>query len=303
MVIKSYEKFLISVPCTALDKRSILSLLNAKKAVINLKYLLKLFKTTLGSDTMIFKTFLNTTIIQSLITDLGTTTTITPGRTYQLILVMIRCLHFLSLFCHNNGVQMKASSMATWDLLKNAARNARNLENIRIAAKRFHGPEQENTLTQNDLKILYQKTFAWMKAKNVPWVKSKKIGPAQIRHYLAHLITAILVSTPPPRVQIFKKLEVNKTLKWDGEKYSFAFDGLNPVLKSKKPLLLILPSELTEPMANWMTFYRPLIVGESNITLVFPNATGSGPRKDWSALTNYVTNRYLAKSIAPSKFR
>jgi len=156
-------------------------------------------------------------------------------------------------------------------------------------------------LDRKDLSCLLYSCLNWFDD-----TKNERITRQYINNYLAHLVTAILLSIPTPRIQVLKNLELTRTMEWDEKLkcYSFIFDGIDPPLKSKKPLYLVLPKTLTNPMKKWIDILRPELIGKSrNFYTVFPNSRGNGIRNEWSSLTKQITQKYLQKSIPPSKFR
>ena len=222
-----------------------------------------------------------------------------PGRIYQLILAMIKALNFIVFASREQGVRRKASSLPTWNLLGNAAKIQKASERRRVRSKSIVGPSAAGHLTQKELSLLYFRCQEWLQEQ-----QGRRLTKKMVQEYLAHLVVLILVSIPTPRIQVLRELDLNSTLVWDGESYTLTFNGENPDLKSKKPLVHVLPQHLNKPLIFWIEHCRPLLVSsDAEHALVFPNSAGTGRRRDWSPLTSLVTLKYLQKTICPQRFR
>lgn len=242
-----------------------------------------------------FRTFLDQMKVQKLFTALEARK-ISAGRLYTLALTLMKSLNFLIDFCGLNKVQVSLTSFPSWNLVLNACKTYKISEKRRVFSRRAVGPAPTNTLSQSDLCLLFKHCSSFLEAhKEVP----EKISHKKRKEFVAHLVTALFVSVPPPRIQVLENLVVNSTFLFDESVYYFLFDGLNPPLKSRKPLLLVVPDHLTLYFKLWLERWRPS--GESQY--VFPNKLGTGPRRDWRELTMMVTKKYVNKAISPGKFR
>jgi hypothetical protein len=177
---------------------------------------------------------------------------ISAGRIYSLALTLIKSLNFIADFCITNQLPVSATALPTWPLVTNACRGYKSNEKRHVIAKRVIGPPAAKTLTRADLTILLKECETYLKEQQIPARITKK----QRKQYLGHLITALFVSVPPPRVQVLQKLVINKTFFFDDSVYYFLFDGLDPPLKSKKPLVLIVPQHLTAAIRVWLERYH-----------------------------------------------
>jgi hypothetical protein len=210
---------------------------------------------------------------------------------------MKKTLHFLVWVCVGEGISVKASSFSSWPLLATAGKLKRSGERQRISSNKVLGVPTNQYLQRKELRMLYERCLGWFDST------PEKLTKPYLQEYLGHLVVLLLISIPAPRVQVFQSLVLNQTLIWNGEQYTLRFDGENPPLKSKKPLLHVLPPHLTKPLNDWITHCRPLLVASSQNQIVFPNSKGAGKRYDWAKLTSQITLRYVEKSVPPSRFR
>lgn len=253
-----------------------------------------------SAESISFQSFLSLFKIQKLISVLEGRQ-ISPGRIYALVLTLIKVLNFIAFYCTKKQMPISATSFATWNLLLSASRMFKVSEKSRVFSRQVTGFASRKNLEKGEMIKLLPICLKWLQERIRSLLSSQDqtITKKSRKEYLAHFITAFLISVPTPRVQILAKLEENKTFFFDGSVYYFLFDGLNPPLKSKKPLFLTVPDHLTEALKIWMSHFRPLC----SPSLIFPSASGKKPRRDWSSLTGSITLRYLNKRVPPGKFR
>jgi hypothetical protein len=130
-------------------------------------------------------------------------------------------------------------NLPVWPILARICRENDKSEMKRKRAKAMQ-PPSFNMLSADEVGILRNACTSWLSSVAVS--KSRRL----IRMFLGHLVVLTLVSVPPPRAQIFSKLEIGKTLVWDKKEktYSVSFDGIDPPLKTSKPLYLLLPPHI-----------------------------------------------------------
>jgi hypothetical protein len=244
-----------------------------------------------------FRSLLDETTVQKFLVYLKTRA-ISPGRIYQLILAMTKALNYIVSLSREQGIIIKGSSLPTWELLANAGKIKNCSERRRVRSRTIVGPTAAGRLTQKELALLYFRC-----QERLQELQKRSMTKKLLQDYLAHFVVLLMVSIPTPRIQVLRNLDLGTTLLMEGENYLFSFDGENPPLKSKKPLVQVMPQHITKPLDFWITQCRPLLVGEAKHNIVFPNAAGTGRRRDWSPLTRTVTLRYLQKAISPGRFR
>jgi hypothetical protein len=303
--VDNYVGFLKSVP-SAVDDRNRVPISQAdhlrcfllgfrfpRKAKDNVIFVLKLLVESglVTPQALCFRFFLDLTIMQQLLTHMESLS-VSAGRIYQLVLTLIKVLHFLAFFGVTKGFPVQASSFPTFEFLSNCAKLQNSRERRRVQAQKILGPTANRCLTRQELSVLYHKCLTWF---NQP----QRLSKAYAQDYLAHLVVLILVSIPPPRTQVLRNLQLNHTLLYDGKEYMLSFEG--ETLKSKMPLLQVLPDPLTKPLTFWLQHCKTLLC-KTETPVVFPKSNGT-PRKDWRQLTHQITMRYLQKPVTPSKFR
>lgn len=308
-----YTKFLQRIPITRTDKRMRIKDPNAlrykstsypipslRKETSNLTFLFRLLIASgvETNETVSFRGLLDPPKIQTLISVLEKRQ-ISPGRIYTLTLTLLKALNFVADFCMLNHFPLSVTHLKTWTLVRNVAQMSKMSEKQRVVSKKLSGSSPKQMLSKEEMTTLLKICQTWLEEKASP---PPKISGTLRRDYLAHFIVALFLSVPPPRVQVLRKLVFNQTFFFDGSLYYFRFDGLNPPLKSKKPLLLFIPEHLTKPLQIWLNCYRPPCESEAK-DIIFPNPRGVGARRDWSTLTNAITKKYLKKSISPRVFR
>lgn len=231
---------------------------------------------------------------------------VTPGRRYQLFLLLTKVLLF-----HAAEFKVDLKELPTWTLLESLRKAAHSGEVKRKVAKSI-APPGPKILTDLEIVHLRDETLAWLKTSSE---KTEGLG-GLTRLFMAHLVVATLLLMPAPRSQILSRLELEKTFYWneDESTYFFSFDGLNPPLKNGKPLLLAVPGQLVAffrvrcfpsfitgfIVQVWIEKFRPLLQPRGNI--LFPNTLGE-PMKRWGKLTSIVTQLYLKKEISCHPFR
>jgi hypothetical protein len=250
------------------------------------------------TQTISFRSLLDTTKIQRLITIMENRK-VSAGRIHILVLTLQKSLNFVADFCFHAQFNISVADLPPWNLLKVAARTYKISENQRNFSRKLIGPVANKTLTQIEMATLLKRCVHWLKEKGTP---TAPVNKRLRKMFLAHWITAFFVSVPPPRVQVLQKLVVNETFFYDDSVFFFKFNGLDPLLKSKKPLFMIVPEHLTESLTIWLQYYRPPIKTNCK-DFVFPNNSGTAPRRDWSALTKAITLTFINKAIVPRNFR
>lgn len=305
--VEAYLSFLKSIPSAADDRhRTPLSRpdhiryrfysvpSSRRKAKDNITFLFKLLVESglVAMQALCFRNFLDLTLMQQLLSYMESRA-VSAGRIYQLILTLTKALHFLAFFSVSRGIPVQASSLPTWDFLTNSGKLQRGREHRRVNAQKILGPAANRCMTRQELSLLYSKCLSWV--DQTP----KQLSKAYAQDYLAHLVVLILLSIPTPRTQILRNLTLNETLLADGGEYVLSFDG--ETLKSKRPLVHVLPGHLTKPLNFWLQRCKPLVCKLETST-VFPRGNGN-KRNDWRQLTRQITMQYLQKPIAPSKFR
>lgn len=178
--------------------------------------------------------FLDDMIIQKIIYVLEARR-VTPGRVYQILLLITKILLFLRAERNTN-----LDSLKSWTLLQTARKDAHIKESRRRAAKALAPPEQ--ALNSDEIATLRHACLRWLEASI-----TQTATYAMSRMYLAHLIGVTLLMIPTPRSQILSLLEVGRTFLWDAETqiYLLSFNGVDPPLKNRMPLLLTVPMLLT----------------------------------------------------------
>lgn len=246
------------------------------------------------ADTLSFQAFLDPSKVQSLFVILEKRR-ITPGRIYILTLVIMKVLNFVADFAASQSFSVPVSKLSTWHLVRNASRMWKVSETQRVISNKLAGPIAGTMLTVAEMSVLLKCCQTWLQDHgHAP----KKVTSEVRKEYAGHLISALFVSVPPPRVQVLQKLKMDKTFFFDGSVYYFRFDGIDPPLKSRKPLVLVVPDHLTGPFQVWLEYYRP-----QSSNLIFPSNSGKGPRRNWSSVIQMITQRYLKKSFTPRMFR
>ena len=294
--LEKYTDFLKTTPSAADDRNRtpLVRPLQIAKARGNLVFICKLMVACglVAQDNLCFRAILDLTLMQVFLEVLESRG-VSPGRIYQLILTLTKVLHFLAFFSVANSVPLQASSFSTWNFLTTAAKHKRCGERQRLRAEKIIGPAPHRVMTREELARLFNKCLTWIRQE------PQSVTKDFVKDYLAHLIVLILVSIPPPRTQVLSELRVNETLLYDGEHYMLSFYG--EALKSRMPLVQVLPDHLTKPLRIWLEQYKPMLVKVES-AIVFPAKSG-GQRKDWSQLTKRITMQYLEKAIPASKFR
>lgn len=266
---------------------------NFRKARENLIFSFKLMVESglVGVQSVCFRHCLDLTVMRQFIGYVESRS-VSAGRIYQLLLALTKVLHFLAFFSVNKGFPVQVSSFRTTEFLTNAAKSQNSKERRRHHAEKILGPSASRCLTREELAILFCKCLQWVS-------QPPRLSRESVNDFLAHLIVLILVSIPTPRTQVLRELVLNQTLLYDGREYSLSFAG--ETLKSKMPLVQVLPTQLTNPLTFWLGECKPVLC-KKETAVVFPRPDGT-KRNDWRKLTQQITMIYLQKPVPPSKFR
>jgi hypothetical protein len=173
-------------------------------------------------------------------------------------------------------------------------KNKQQQSSARVLPPKFYIPSAEDYSHLKDRCIMFL-------CKTPRLVTSQQ--QSRFKEFMDHLILLTLVSVAPPRKQVFALMEPRHLIwKEDQKSYEIHLDGADPPLKTKKPVFLVLPSDVSAHYKVWLETIRALYLLTPVSKFVFPNAHGNSHKKLTDGI-KALTCRYLKQAVPMSKFR
>lgn len=213
-----------------------------------------------------------------------------PVRNYKVFLAIVKALELVT----NGDTEKAASGKLVVDNMKKYQKKKKQHQNVLA----INDPKFD-LLEEADYEKLRELCANFItKATTLPQPQKRAVAG----EVLLHLILMHLVSGPPPRHQVFSKMERRHLLWREEEKcYEIQMDGVDPPLKWGNPIQLLLTPRLSGFYESWLTIFRPLYI-HTESPFVFPNTLG-GTQSKFTTGIQRLTLKYLDKKVPISKFR
>jgi hypothetical protein len=124
----------------------------------------------------------------------------------------------------------------------------------------------------------------------------------------AYLVTGMLLLTSAPRSQVLAALRIGSTFTRETETGRYWVRLKSEQSKNCKPILLVVPDVLSKHIDHYISNGRETIIAKSSNpgsdgAYLFLKRDSSGPRKQFSEWTRYVTKKVIGRAISAHTFR